>query len=89
MYVENITNIYPDILPVGTICKLIDRNSSEYFEICTIRFIEMDEEGYWYYYLLANDFDKNVLYDPRFGRYFSFIEINSPFLIPLSSATLQ
>lgn len=80
----------PNILyPIGTICNLIDRDSNDPVDgtMCTIRYIEQDEDGIYYYYLLANNWEKNIYYDIRFGAYFSFVEIDNPFLIALSLPT--
>ena len=44
----------PNILyPIGTICNLIDRDSNDPVDgtMCTIRYIEQDEDGIYYYYL--------------------------------------
>ena len=91
MEVPNITNAkQPELLPIGTICNLIDKIDPEDGTMCTIRFIERDDEieNLYYYYLLANNEEKNVLRDPRFGPYFAFVECNNPYLLPVAQATM-
>ena len=90
MEVKNVTNNEDIVLyPVGMICNLIDRDHNEYGTMCTIRFIELDEEGIYYYYLLANDERKNIYFDNRFGPYFSFVESTNPYLLPLANPTMM
>ena len=89
MYVENPTNKPTILYPIGTICTLVDRDNFDYNTLCTIIYIERDEEGYYYYYLLANDVNMNIHYDARFGNYFSFVNSESPYLIILNQPTTE
>ena len=87
MQVENITNIkIPDVLPVGTLCQLRDLIDYDIKVDCTIRLVEQDDEipTIFYYYLLANDDNKNIQYDPRIGNYFDIIVNTSDRLSVLS-----
>ena len=90
MEVPNITNApQPELLPIGTICNLIDREDETMGTMCTVRFIERDDEicNLYYYYLIANDESKNIYSDPRFGVYFAYVEHDCPYLLPIAKAT--
>ena len=92
MEVQNITNYkQPELLEIGTICNLVDKIDYSEGVMCTVRFIEKDEdiENLYYYYLMANNDEKNTQYDPRFGRYFAFVEHGNPFLLPIAKATIS
>ena len=89
MEVMNATNMQIDLLRIGTICNLVDRVDPTEGTMCTVRFIERDEEDpdLYYYYLMANSDEKNIYNDPRFGRYFAFVEYNNPYLLLIAPAT--
>ena len=77
-----------NILPIGTICNLIDKVDVTDGHLCTIKFIEQDNEGSLvYYYLRANDEELNNQMDPRFGTYWVMETNESEYLIPLSLPT--
>lgn len=91
MEITNITNMpNPHLLEVGTICNLVDKVDPSEGTMCTIRFIEEDDEysGLYYYYLRANDEKKNIQADPRFGNYFTMVPFDSEYLLPISPATV-
>ena len=90
MQVENITNFkMPDLLPVGTVCNLIDLIDPTDGVLCTIKLVEQDDEDQtlFYYYLRANDETKNIQYDSRIGMYFDIIVYSSDRLIVLAPPT--
>ena len=91
MEVPNITNMpNPGLLPVGTICNLIDKVDVTRGTVCTIRFVEPDDEitGLYYYYLVANNDELNIQYDPRFGKYFDIVNHDNMYLVAISEPTL-
>ena len=79
---------YP-VYPKGTIVNLRDIIDLTDGTICTIKAIEQDEEdpSLKFYFLYANNEDKNDKFDPIVGRYFEYVEHCSPRLIVLSKPT--
>jgi len=75
----------------GSIVNLQDIVDPTEGTVCTIKAIEQDEEdpSLFYYYLYANDENKNNKTDYRVGRYFEFIEFCNPRIILLSNATMS
>jgi len=92
MEIPNITNftIPNEILSVGTICNLVDQIDPTIGTMCTIRFVEQDPDypQVIYYYLRANDDEKNINTDSRFGSYFDMISADSNRLIVLAQPTV-
>lgn len=88
MEIANFTNMPPvEILPVGTICNLVDSLDESRGVMCTIKLVEPDDEfvGIHYYYLVANDETKNTITDPRFSwPFFAMTTNTDDHLVPLS-----
>lgn len=80
---------YP-VYPKGSIVNLQDIIDPMQGTVCTIKAIEQDDQdpSLFYYYLYANNEEKNDKTDPVVGRFFEFIEHCNPRLILLSNATL-
>lgn len=79
----NSNNVVDTILSKGTVCVLLDRVDYNIYHICTIRFVEEDEEveGVYYYYLLANEDDLNTQEDPRLGKFWTIVGNNDPHIM--------
>lgn len=75
-----------EFLPIGTICNLKDPIDPLNTTMCTVRLVEEDEEipNIYYYYLRANNEEKNIHYDPRIGSYFDIIHSTSDRLVVMS-----
>lgn len=76
MEIENITNLpKPNLLPIGTIVNFIDRIDPMIRTLCTVKFIEEDDDypNLFYYYLVANNQDLNIHQHPQFGNYFEIV----------------
>lgn len=80
-----------ELLPVGTIVNLIDRVDPTTGTVCTIRYVEQDNEfpGLYFYYLSANNDELNTKFDPKIGNFFEMSSNNDEHLIFLSAPTIQ
>ena len=75
------------LLPEGTICNLIDAVDIDKSTMCTIKMIEPDDEveGLYFYYLVANNEDLNIIEEPGLGwKYFAIVGSGDPNLTPIS-----
>ena len=80
------TYVFPPVLSIGTICNLLDQVDPTMGNVCTVKFIEFDDEfnEIVYYYLRAANEELNTLFDERFGSYWCMVNNLSQYLIPLS-----
>lgn len=92
MEVPNVTQMEDVlILPVGTICNLIDQIDYEISTNCTIKYVEEDPEfpGLVYYYLIANNEALNNKTDPRFPwPFFEIVDNMCGRLIPIGAPAM-
>ena len=75
-----------NLLPVGSICLVLDPIDPAFCLLCTIKLVEQDvSTGEYFYYFIANKEESNILVDPRFHwRYCAVLECTSNRIIPLS-----
>ena len=81
---------YP-VYPKGSIINLRDIIDENDGVVCTIKAIEqdVDDPSLKFYYLFANDLEKNDKFDPIIGRYFDIIEHCNPRIILLGTPTID
>ena len=74
-----------ELLPIGSICAVTDSVDPVYSLVCTLKLIEEDPSGVFFYYFIANNEECNTLWDPRFPwRYCAVLESTSERILPLS-----
>ena len=79
-----------NLYDIGDICNLVDKLTLEDGVICTIKYIEQDDEipEIYYYYLIANNESLNDKFDPNIGYYYAIVESTNEYLIKISDKTI-